>query len=272
MSSNNKHTVTLTPEQAIEAAKAKKATLPHKFDFGHGKMTKQQAARVRLLARAGMHEWALLEETENMLDTEDIEIATRKADFESPRNRGVILAPRVNRENGWVYYQNPSSTIRWMVQEDGMVYINGFASSEKRSKRKRIIGISIDPCNGMKRSNWRGDQARGEVDTIIDVIDTVRALGVDESALRAVLEPVFRMVPQARIVTNFIEDEEGQVWVFLDDEEVAADVKLEDGDAKVRFFGDEDGLMDPTLLEALEPRINEVLKNCGQEPLSLRID
>lgn len=270
MSNSNKHT--LTPEQAVEAAKAKKATLPHKFVFGHGKMTKQQAARVRLLARADLHEWALLDETEGMLDTEDIELATRKADFKPPRNRGVILAPRVNQDNMWVYYQNPTGTIRWMVQPDGNAYINAFKVSDKRRERKRILGVSIDPCNGMKRSTWRGDQARDEMDTIIDFVDSVRALGVDESTIRSALEPVFRMVPQARIVTSFVEDEEGQVWVFLDDEEVAADIKLEEGDAKVRFFGDEEGLMDPTLLEALEPRINEVLKNCGQEPLSLRVD
>lgn len=264
----------LTPQQAVAAARKAKENMPHRFEFGHGKMTKQQAARVRLLARADLHEWALLDQTEDMLDTEDIEAATKSANFKPPRSRGVILAPRINKDNGWVYYQNPSSTIRWMVQQDGVVYINAFKIGANR-KRIRIVGAAVDPCNKVKRSVWRGDEARGELDTVIDFVESLRALEIEEAELRQALAPVFKMHPAARIKAEYIEDDGGKLWVFLDDEEIAADIKFEeesDEEASVRFFADENGLMDPDLLEGLETRINEVLKDCGQKPLDLRID
>jgi len=271
---NKSKEISLTPEQAIEAAKKAKEQMPasHRFEFGHGKMTKRQAARVRLLAREDLHEWALLDETEGMLDTEEIQAACVKANFKPPRSRGVILAPRINLKTLWVYYQNPASTVRWMVHPDGMVYINAFKIDAQRN-RSRFLSVAIDPADKLKRSNWHTQLAQGELDTLIDVVDLIRSLGVDESELRRALAPVFRDYPAARIKAEYVEDDGGQLWVFLDDEDVAADIKLEEEDeASVRFFGNEEGLMDPTLLEALEPRINEVLRNCGQKPLDLRID
>lgn len=274
----------LTPEEAVQAARIAKETRPpaekkHQFVFGHGKMTPFQAARTRLLARADLHEWALLDATDGMLDTQDIEEVTRKTDLESaglkpPMTRNVILAPRMNRENRWVYYQNPGGTIRWMVQPDGCVYINAFVVESDHS-RKRFLGVGIDPSGHIERSCWRVAAAANKLDTIIDFVDTIRSLEVEEAQIRRSLSPVFAEHPSARIKAEYIEDDGGKLWVFLDDDNVAADVKFEeDGEsANVRFFtDDEEGLIDPTLLEALEPRINEVLQACGQSPLDLRID